>query len=341
MNDIFRTIVRLCWGLLRSNNYKRTGSLFCLFIFISCAVEKDDEMPASQFSGLSFGTENTIEILTWNLENFPKADEQTVEYVAQILTHLNCDIVALQEISSGSYFNVLVNRCNQLDEGNEWVGVKTSSGSYGLAYIYKANRINVEDIFEIFEQENIAFPREPFIIDCDINGSSFVLINNHLKCCGDGTIDSIDTNIDGTPDIPNENDDEARRQSASFFLEEYILNNYSESNVIVVGDLNDDIHEPRLSNVFWNFIENSEHFKFVDMQLALNGENEQHWTYWSYPSWPSHIDHILVNKKLFDEFEGNASTVTTIKLEDYFPNGWSDYDEFISDHRPVAWKFSF
>ena len=77
------------------------------------------------------------------------------------------------------------------------------------------------------------------------------------------------------------------------------------------------------------------------MQLALNGENEQHWRYWSYPSWPSHIDHILVNKKLFDEFENNASTVTTIELEDYFPNGWADYDEFISDHRPVAWKFSF
>ena len=61
------------------------GSLFCLFIFISCAVEKDDEMQASQFSGLSFGTENTIEILTWNLENFPKSGEQTVEYVSQIL----------------------------------------------------------------------------------------------------------------------------------------------------------------------------------------------------------------------------------------------------------------
>ena len=330
MNDIYQTIDRLCWDLFRSNNFKTAGNLLCLFILISCAVEKDGEIPISQFSGLSFGTENTIEILTWNLENFPKAGDETVEYVAQILTYLNCDIVALQEIGSGSYFSVLVNRCNQLDDDNEWTGVKTSGGNYGLAYIYKSNRINVENVFEIFEEEDNSFPREPFIIECDINGESFVLINNHLKCCGDGAIDSIDTN-----------DDEARRQSASLLLETFIQDNYSESNVIVVGDLNDDIHEPRPSNVFWNFIENSEQFKFVDMELALNGGNEQHWTYWSYPSWPSHIDHILINENLFEEFEDNASTVATMKLEDYFPNGWSEYDEFISDHRPVAWKFSF
>ena len=145
-------------------------------------------------------------------------------------------------------------------------------------------------------------------------------------------------------DIPDEYDDEARRQSASLSLETYIQNNYSESNVIVVGDLNDDIHEPRPSNVFWNYIEKSEQFKFVDMELAINGENGYHWEYWSYPSWGntgSHIDHILINKNLFNEFEGDASTVTTIKLEDYFPNGWSDFNEFISDHRPVVWKFSY
>ncbi len=318
-----------------------TGILLCGLFLFSCAEDKEEKEQSSQFSGLNFGTENTIEILTWNLETFPKADDETIENVAQIVTRLSCDINAFQEINSGSYFTSLINKCNQLDNENNWEGIKSPGGSYGLGYIYKSNIINFETVYEIYNDENLAFPREPFILEFDINGEPIILINNHLKCCGNSVIDSIDTNMDGIMDIPDEDDEESRRQSASLFLEQYILENYSEKNVIVVGDLNDDIHEPRSSNVFWNFIENSGQFKFVDMELAINGEDGQHWSYWSYPTWPSHIDHILINENLFDEFENNGSSVSTINVEDYFPNDWNDFDEKVSDHRPVAWKFSF
>ena len=340
MNDIFRIIARLCLVLFRLNNRRFYGILFLGISFFGCAEDKENEEQPSQFSGLSFGTETTVEVLTWNLETFPKADNETVENVAQIITHLSCDINAFQEINSGSYFTSLIQKCNQLDSENMWVGIKSPGGSYGLGYIYKSNKINFETTYEIYNDENLPFPREPFVLECGINDESFVFINNHLKCCGNSIIDSIDTNMDGFEDYPDEDDEESRRQSASLLLEQYILNNYLGKNVIVVGDLNDDIHEPKYSNVFWNFVENSEHFRFVDMELALNGDNGHHWSHWSYPTWPSHIDHILINVNLFDVFEHNASTVITFQLEDYFPNGWNDYDDKISDHRPVAWKFS-
>ena len=58
----------------------------------------------SQFDGLSFGTENTFEIMTWNLEEFPKSDNRTVEIGAEVITELSCDVNAIQEISSSHPF---------------------------------------------------------------------------------------------------------------------------------------------------------------------------------------------------------------------------------------------
>ena len=80
--------------------------------------------------------------------------------------------------------------------------------------------------------------------------------------------------MDGKMDIPDEDDQEARRQLASILLERYITENYTEEKVIVVGDLNDDIHESRTSNVFWNFIENSEQFK---LSTEYDEQNSDAW----------------------------------------------------------------
>ena len=62
---------------------------------------------------------------------------------------------------------------------------------------------------------------------------------------------------------------------------------------------------------------------------------------WSYPSWPSHLDHILITNELFDEFDNTGSTVQTIHIEDYFEEGWRDYEKYISDHRPVVLSLNF
>ena len=37
----------------------------------------------------------------------------------------------------------------------------------------------------------------------------------------------------------------------------------------------------------------------------------------------------------------NNSEVQTIKIDEYLDGGWNEYDQNISDHRPVAIKFSF
>ena len=61
-------------------------------------------------------------------------------------------------------------------------------------------------------------------------------------------------------------------------------------------------------------------------------------TGWSYPSWPSHLDHILITNELFDEVQNSSYEIKTLKIEQYLPNGWSEYDANVSDHRPVGIK---
>ena len=113
--------------------------------------------------------------------------------------------------------------------------------------------------------------------------------------------------------------------------------NLSEKNVIILGDLNDELTDQEQDNVFMNFISQTCEYLFVDMIIAEDNTSSQ----WSYPSWPSHIDHILITNELFDEYEKEPSLVQTIHLQEYFDGGWIDYEKYISDHRPVGLRLVF
>ena len=64
-----------------------------LFLFYGCAENTFTQPPPST---LQFGTHETLDIITWNIENFPKSNDFTVEYLSQLIIELDADIVALQ-----------------------------------------------------------------------------------------------------------------------------------------------------------------------------------------------------------------------------------------------------
>jgi hypothetical protein len=152
----------------------------------------------------------------------------------------------------------------------------------------------------------------------------FIIINNHFKCCGDGILNSS-----------NPDDEETRRYNASNLLKDYIDTNFPNENTIVLGDLNDILSDDEENNVFQMFLDDSENYLFADYEIALGNESE-----WSYPSWPSHIDHILITNELYDLFESWGSVIQTIKIDEYLTGGWEEYDENISDHRPLGLKLA-
>lgn len=269
---------------------------------------------------LYFGSTHTLEVATWNIQNFPRRDERTIGYLARAVRALEIDIMALQEIESAAAFQQL------LDSLPNWKGYRANSAWYDidLAYLWRTADVQVDTIYEILRTEHSALPRTPLVLEARWQNVSITVINNHYKCCGDGIID-----------FGNSDDEEYRHFRASQLLDEYIQDHFSNRPVIVVGDLNDEISNHANNNVFQIFIDQPEQYQFADLTIA-NGSS----TNWSYPSWPSHLDHILITDELFDEFAQPGSEVATLRIERYMTGGWNNYALYISDHRPVALKLS-
>ncbi|BAO76363.1 endonuclease/exonuclease/phosphatase family protein [Winogradskyella sp. PG-2] len=273
---------------------------------------------AQGIENLSFGSDDTFEIITWNIEQFPKNDEITVSYVIDIIEALDVDILAIQEVNDISIFNQMISELSSYDGYLEslWFG--------GLAYIYKTDSIQINSIYEIYTTSEFwnYFPRSPMIMDLNYMGERLIIINNHFKCCGDGMLN-----------IPNDNDEETRRYFANNLLKEYVDTNFTNENVIILGDLNDNLLDDIQNNVFQMILDDSDNYLFTDYEIAAGNNSE-----WSFPSWPSQLDHILITNELFNEFQDIESDIQTIKIDEYLTGGWVEYDENISDHRPVALK---
>ena len=295
-----------------TNNWNTIPAFIWLLLSATVLFTQDLE-------DLSFGTDNSLDIATWNIEWFPKNGEATVEYVMQILQQLDLDILAMQELDDKDLFDQM------LDALPGYIGYYESAWFAGLAYIYKTESVEINDIYEIYTTSPYwsAFPRSPMVMDMNFMGENYFLINNHFKCCGDGILD-----------FNNESDEEKRRYNAANLLKEYIDINLSDKNVLVLGDLNDDIAESSQNNVFQMILDDPDNYLFMDYEIATGSNFD-----WSYPTWPSHLDHILITNELFDELDD--FDVQTIKIDEYLSGGWNEYDYNISDHRPVAVKFNF
>ena len=270
------------------------------------------------FHGLEFGTEATLEVVTWNLEHFPKNSLVTVDLVARAVMTMDADILALQEIENPDFFRDLDDRLE------DWTGVRAASASYdiNLAFLYRNNGDWIVDsVREILTGLPREFPRSPYVMEERFKGVSVVVIGNHFKCCGDNLLSEYLW------------DEETRRRDAGLLLAEYVRTNYPDRKVIIVGDLNDSLTDDPANNVFNVFLDDPDVWRFVDLGIAEGPPAG-----WSFPGWPSHLDHILITAALFSAWEDPAAAVAVVPLYLGFPAGWWEYDHNVSDHLPVVLK---
>ena len=289
--------------------------LFFSFFLYTCANDSSINFPSN--NDIIFGELSNLNIITWNIENYPK-HSQTNSYLQNIINnYLDIDIIALQEIENSDSFNQLATSL-----GENWISYRSENTIYGeLSYLINTNKIQFEEPYSILNGDEYYFAhRPPYVLEFNYNNQEFILINIHYKCCGDGILDE-----------DNSWDEEYRRLMASSYLHNYITENFDNKNIIVLGDFNDELIDD--NNVLEVFLSDNEGYLFTDYHMA---EELNPWQYWSYPSWPSHIDHILISNELFDEYEHINSTCITILLDNMLDNGWTDYDSYISDHRPVG-----
>ncbi len=273
---------------------------------------------AQSLSNLGFGNDNTFDVISWNLESFPKVDGTTENYVSDIIVELESEIIGFQEIGDISAFNTMMASTS----GYSGYVLDANYGGINMAYAVK-NDVSVIDEYAILSSStyNYAFAgRSPYLIHVEKNNIEYYVINVHLKCCGDGNLNTSDSS-----------DEENRRLVALNHIKSYIDNNLSNENVLVIGDYNDELDDDTDDNVFQNFIDDSDNYLFADMIIATG--NPQNF---SFPNWPSHIDHILISNELFDEFNSNESDITTIQVDNYISGGFSSYDALITDHMPVG-----
>lgn len=287
-----------------------TLKISLIVFFTGCA---DDSVSSN---GSTNTNSSNLNIITWNIERYPK-HEDTNDNLIKIIQNLdNVDIFALQEIESSTSLSSLASRL-----GSNWEYFRYENSDWGqLSFLVNTERINHSQPYSILEEVEYDFAyRPPYVLEFSFSNQDYVLINIHYKCCGDGIITT------------SSSDEEQRRLRASNHLNEYIQASFPSSNVILAGDFNDDLVDDDSNNVFNVFLDNENYF-IADMPMALQNN---HWGYWSFPSWPSHLDHIIISDELFDEFSNENSSCNTLIVDDLFNNGWIEYDFIVSDHRPV------
>ncbi len=295
------------------------SSTIIFLLIAGCEKTSTDLIPPKIIPDISvqkFGEDNMFEIATWNIENFPLKDDYTIEALKTVIEQIDIDFIAVQEIASVNEFNKL------LSELDGWSGGYSSdvysSGSYQkTGYLYKTSMISVSDVHNIFENDYYAFPRPPLMLYVSVKDKSgtpfdFNMIVLHLKAMGG-------------------EDNEARRRAAADSLKNFIdheISAGSDADFIVLGDWNDHLTDDEADNIFQVFLDDSLHYEFLTKSL----KDQYSYISTRYPT--SLIDHILITVDAENEY-GNGLTKVL-----YLDEEFKEYPEFISDHRPVAVKFS-
>lgn len=285
-----------------------------------CARALDIFLPLN--NGLTrVGTEQTLDIATWNCEFFPLAlpgdyncghaiDPQRVVKMASLVNTLGLDIIIMQELSDTTGFNQLLAACPEYGgvHAPEVIGCNYQRE----AYLFRKDQVTVHAVKSLFSGRNYssAFPRPPLEIDVTINsnGRSYDLniINLHLKASS------------GSENV-------ARRREATTLIKGYLDQQAAldpSAHYLVAGDWNDVITPTSATaNSFPDLLADPNSYKFLDMPLAGRSDMAS--------LGRSLIDHLMINKAACATF--SAGRITTLRLDlvtDF-------YSSTISDHRPV------
>lgn len=266
------------------------------------------------------GTEDALDVMTWNLEQFPVQGTATVAAAAKAIQLIKPDVVAVQEVVDG---NALFDLADAMPGWEADVAAFFDpNGPYNppVGMLYDTASIEVNNRYLLFEDDYLAFPRQPLVLEVTWHGVPLVIINVHLKALGDDWID-----------WSNPWDEEVRRARACERLEQYIYENLVDRRVIVLGDFNDRLQEPPATNIFSEFFAWPGYYLFADMPTAVQTSGA---TY-SYPKSGSHIDHVLITDELFPAYFREGSFARAVAVERSLEEGWYEYEATLSDHRPV------
>jgi hypothetical protein len=298
-------------------------SLLCILLLVACKEGgvAGDEVDASSLpdpdgGGTDYpppradlvpgiGTADAIDIATWNIENFPRTAD-TPRVMADLITSLGLDLVAVQEIASVEAFDELVARLPQ-HEG------LLSSHQYGdgnyqkVGFIYRADLMQLDGGALLFDDQGFDFPRPPLQVAVTAGDVTFLAISMHLKA--------------GIGDA-----DRDRRRAAMITLEAHVrdvVEAGSEDEVIILGDYNERVDTEEGREVFAPFLDAPGDYALRTLEPAESGVV----TY--LPFGGRFIDHVITTTGLAGEMSAADPIVPPLheQLGSY---------EIVSDHLPAV-----
>ncbi|MEZ5104543.1 MAG: T9SS type A sorting domain-containing protein [Draconibacterium sp.] len=322
--DLFQLMPRIKEDLPCAEKYKQTGE------------------------DLAISNDLTLDIVTWNIEWFgdegnspagANADAIQKDSVKAVLSALDADIYAVEEVSDDALFAQMVSEMNGYNYVlSDYTSYPNDPGvKQKVGFVYKTSTVSVVKTMPLLASLHsyyggdgsplVNYPggdvtrfyasgRLPFMMvaDVTINGitKQYNIIDIHARA-NSGT------------------DAELRYEMRKYdigVLKDTLDAYYADANLILVGDYNDDV-DVTVADItsttvtsYETFVTDPDNYSVVTGVLSEEG-------FRSYVFETDMIDHIMLSNELFDEYiDGSAR----VHYEFYD----ADYTETASDHFPVS-----
>lgn len=247
-------------------------------------------------------------IATWNIENFPQATSAP-RLVQEIIETHRWDLIGVQEISDDAAFLSLI---DSLEDYGGYVSFDSRAFQRN-GILFRRDRVRVENVQRLFERDGYAFPRDPLAADVSFlndDGSvafDFAFVVVHLKA----TL---------------EEQSRLRRLDAIQKLDTWTREVIAggETEVVIVGDYNDEASDPAGENVFGPMLGD----RYSILTQALDEDA------FSFIPFRALIDHIVITSGTSEEYGmGTISIADGVRVEVL------NYQDNVSDHLPVIARF--
>ena len=289
-------------------------------------------------SNTPLSASDTLKVIAWNVEwfggaNGPADDNLQQQNVQTVLQNINADVYALSEVVSVPRLQSIV---SQMPGYSFVVSDFCSNGSNAtscasaqkLAFVYRTSRVNKIRQYGVLRMGsanasyNWSSGRFPFLMEADVtmNGTTqriqFVVV--HAKANTSDFVVSYN-----------------RRKAGADELRDSLNVQYANSNVIVLGDFNDDLDRtittqvaPDTTTSWISFKQDIVNFNAVTLPLSLARIP-------SMASYPDIIDHVVISNEMNRFYVPGSAKVLRSEVE-----GWiSNYANTTSDHFPVLTNY--
>lgn len=287
------------------------------------------------------GSEEFVDLVTWNIRFFHHRDPERVERISQILSELNADVIVLQEILCDS-LQPVIERLEQLGAGHYEVAYGSTGGNQRVALLWDLDWIRAKDnISELVEKGEVkasdgkdAFPRLPVwgyftavTNSPDSEPFDFQLVGVHLKSQRGG----------GGP----------QRKAAGDWLSKWMRESSEtiDADIIITGDWNE-----KPSSQSWSSLHDLEEQGELRFSSINSESSISHLYYKNKKNLGSRLDLAAISIAAYDEVAEAPDVIRWTSLDDFLSTSpkareikafLKEIAQDISDHMPVVSRFYF